>query len=277
MSHQDHRSCFDNPEHWNPEIWQKSEADCMRAKPAGEWLPADIRSFLDAGCRNGVFANMMQGTRYMGALDLSGGALSGIAIPRLQANTARLPFPDDSFTAIVSMEMLEQPPQEIYQIVLGEFTLVASRYGLIAVPYKQKLEYFQVVCPACLCSFHPFHHLQSYQQSDFKNLFDPHTHLEKLKAVIPAKTEALPGMGNLIRGCYHCQGMNVPNTTVCQRCGFAISKNNIYMMKTTSSALVNSLYISYGHMEIVVSFEQQRHPSGQPNFLRSWVSDQPYQ
>lgn len=183
---------------------------------------------------------MMLGTSYMARLDLSRVAVNGITDPRLRANNPCLPLTDDSFTAIVSMEMLEHLPQKIYRIMLGEFLLAASRFVLGTLPYKQRLEYYKVVCPAYLCSFHPFHPLRSYPQSDFTNFFGPHTHLVKLETVIPATTEALPGPWNLIRRDYHRQGMNLPHTTVFPRCRFTVSKNDICMRKTSSSALMKS-------------------------------------
>jgi SAM-dependent methyltransferase len=240
MSHEDHRSYFDNPEVWNPDIWQKREADRMRAKLAGEWLPANVRSILDVGCGNGVFTNMMEQNRFKVGLDQSKVALVNVTAPRMQGNAATLPFADHAFDATLSMEMLEHIPPEIYQIVLGELLRVAYSYVLITVPYKEKLDYYQVVCPACLYSFHPFHHLRSFQKSDFGNLFGPHSHLERLEAVIPAKTEALPGIWNLIRRYYHHRGRNFPSTTVCPRCGFTVSKYNSSMRKTSPSALVKS-------------------------------------
>jgi ubiquinone/menaquinone biosynthesis C-methylase UbiE len=240
MSHKDQRSYFDNPEVWNPEIWQKREADHMRAKLAGEWLPADVRSILDVGCGNGVFANMMEPDRFIVGLDQSMVALVNVTAPRIQGDAAKLPFADNAFDAVLSMEMLEHLPVSNYQTCLSELLRVASRYILITVPYKEKLEYYQVVCPACHCSFHPFHHLRSYQQSDFGNLFGPHTHLERLEAVIPAETEAMPCVWNLIRRYYHRHGMNFPNTTVCPRCGFMVEKNNITIRKTSSTQSVKA-------------------------------------
>ncbi len=227
MSHEDHPSYFDNPEVWSSEIWQKHEADCMRAKLAGEWLPAEVKSILDVGCGNGVFTNMMEQNWFKVGLDQSRVALVNVTAPRMQGSAAELPFVDNTFDASLSMEMLEHLPVSIYQTCLSELVRVASRYVLITVPYCEKLSYNQVVCPVCRCSFHPYHHLRQYQRENFETIFGSHARLMRLEAVIPTQQRVFPAFWNLVRIFMHRQGRNFPANALCPQCGYKLIKGNI--------------------------------------------------
>jgi SAM-dependent methyltransferase len=216
---------FDNPKVWNPEVWRKREGDLERARLATEWLPGEVSSVLDVGCGNGVYTNLLELKRFKVGLDLSRIALEYITAPRLQADASLLPFPDDSFDASMCMEMLEHLPLLVYQSALNELVRVSRKYILITVPFNEKLRYGSVVCPVCLHSFHPYHHVRQFQLDNFKSLFGTHWRQVRLEGVVPTRREALPGLWNLIRVYQHRQGRNFPNMAICPRCGYTSAKH----------------------------------------------------
>jgi SAM-dependent methyltransferase len=221
------QSYFDNPEIWNPTVWQMRKTDLDRARLAVEWLPRDAKSVLDVGCGNGVFTNLLETNRFKVGLDLSRIALEHVTAQRLQANATRLPFADDSFDATLCMEMLEHLPIPTYQSALNELVRVARKFILISVPYNENLKFSSVICPVCLCAFHPYYHVRRYGPTPFDTLFSPQSYLVRLEAVVPTKREALPGLWNFIRLYLHRQGKNFPNGVICPQCGYTLVKNAV--------------------------------------------------
>ena len=216
---------FNNLEIWSPAAWQNHAADYERARLAAEWLPDDARSVLDIGCGNGVFTNLVDTGRFKVGLDLSRVALQHVTTLRLQANATRLPFAKNSFDACISMEMLEHLPFPIYQSALNELVRVSRQYILITVPYDENLKYHRVICPECLCAFHPYHHLRRYQSSDFVTMIGSHYRLVRLNPVVPTRREAFPELWNLIGLYLHRQGRNYPDGVICPQCSYTPVKN----------------------------------------------------
>jgi SAM-dependent methyltransferase len=241
MAYGDPPAYFDNPEVWNPVVWQNFKADHMRAKLAGEWLPANVRSILDVGCGNGVFTNLAESGQVKVGVDLSKVALLNVTAPRVLASADHLPFASRCFDAIVCMEMLEHLSSEQYRMSLNEIQRVSGRYVLITVPFEERLEYYQVICPACLHLFHPYHHLRSFIRSDFGNLLGSGYQLEILEAVIVKKVEAFPALWNMIRSYLHRKGRNFPGYTVCPQCGYRADKEKIAAQKKKPVHSIRSL------------------------------------
>jgi SAM-dependent methyltransferase len=200
MANTGSRNYFDNPEIWDPSFWKNRSDDIERARLVGDWLPQEISSILDVGCGNGVYTNLQEANQLKIGLDLSRPALKYVSAPRLQASAAELPFANASFDCSVCMEMLEHLPVSIYQITLDELKRVSRRYILITVPYNENLYYDNIVCPVCLCRFHPYHHVRQYSEDSFQGLFDKHFLLMRLEAVIYKGRKAIPSLWNLI-GC----------------------------------------------------------------------------
>jgi SAM-dependent methyltransferase len=219
------QAIFDNPEVWDSAAWQKLEGDLERARLAIEWLLGEVNSVLDIGCANGVFTNLLEPNRFKVGLDMSRIALEHVTAPRLQADASLVPFADHSFDACLSMEVLEHLPLPIYQAALNELVRISRKYILITVPYNEELKYNNVICPACLHSFHPYNHIRQYQRDDFKTLFGSNSHLERLEGVVPTKRAMLPGLWNVFRAYKHRQGRNFPRMAICPRCGYSADKN----------------------------------------------------
>jgi SAM-dependent methyltransferase len=220
------RDYFDNPEIWTPLFWQNRTDDIERARLVVNWLPQEISSILDVGCGNGVYTNLQESSRTKIGLDLSRAALKYVSEPRLQASAAELPFANDSFDCCVCMEMLEHLPVAIYQNTLDELKRVTRRYILITVPYNENLYYDNIVCPVCLCRFHPYHHVRQYKEDSFQGLFDGNFILIRLEAVVYKGRKAIPPLWNLIRLYLHRGGRNFPTQVVCPQCGYSSGKSN---------------------------------------------------
>lgn len=78
----------------------------------------------------------------------------------------RMPFSDGMFDVVVVSEVLEHIPENLLPAALQEIQRVLSRGGYLVgtVPYREKLEDWQVVCPACGEIFHRWGHQLSFDE-----------------------------------------------------------------------------------------------------------------
>jgi SAM-dependent methyltransferase len=137
-------------------------------------VPSGSERILDVGCGDG---RLSQEIRRKHECFLVGFDLSTVALHRLQGPTccgsaAQLPFPDRSFDLVVSTEMMEHVPSQIYSDVLKEMSRVADKFILITVPNQENLSENMALCPSCGSRFHVWGHQRSYSIPGLKALFD---------------------------------------------------------------------------------------------------------
>jgi 2-polyprenyl-6-hydroxyphenyl methylase/3-demethylubiquinone-9 3-methyltransferase len=93
---------------------------------------------LDLGCGKGRFARVLQarGARVVG-IDLSSAMLAeAIGLNRVRATARRLPFPDQSFDAIIAVEVFEHLHHRLRGSVLREAQRVLRPEGIFAIVDK---------------------------------------------------------------------------------------------------------------------------------------------
>jgi methyltransferase family protein len=83
----------------------------------------------------------------------------------------QLPFRDGVFDLVLSTEMLEHLPHEIYANVLREISRVAARNILITVPNRENLTEQLAQCGACGYRFHVWGHVRTYSPKSLRGLF----------------------------------------------------------------------------------------------------------
>lgn len=136
-------------------------------------LPTDIRVVVDVGAGDGRVLHHLSERRpglVPVAAERSRTALGHVVGHRVQASGDALPFPDRSVDAVLSCEVLEHLPPDIYQATLAELPRVADRYVLITVPNQERRSAADVVCPACGCRFNRERHLRSFHPRDLPDL-----------------------------------------------------------------------------------------------------------
>ncbi|MBN1180640.1 MAG: class I SAM-dependent methyltransferase [Bacteroidales bacterium] len=219
---------YENPSLWIPDrfgLYVKERVDL-----ALEWMPPGIKTILDAGCGNGVYANRFLADKSITTVvgvDRSYTALSQVQVDRSQANIIHLPFPDQTFDLVVSMEIIEHLPYRMYEQGLGEILRVAKKYILITVPYNEKIYYKQVKCPICGCIFHPDFHSRSFNYLDMKHLFESWEGVTQLRIqkIVKIKELLLPGLWKTMRRIY-LKGRDFPSNALCPQCGYSIYASN---------------------------------------------------
>jgi SAM-dependent methyltransferase len=160
---------YDHPELWEQERFQGLQN--QRALLTIQSLASDVKSVLDVGCGNGTVTNLLAQSRLAVGMDMSSSALKHLTAPALKADAGLIPFPDQSFDAVIATEVIEHIPYDKYDCVLKEMARISRKYILISVPYQEGIDLGQVVCPACGCAFNRNYHMRSYYLPDLKNLF----------------------------------------------------------------------------------------------------------
>lgn len=135
-------------------------------------IPKNINSILDVGCGDGTFLGSVDSIPFKVGLDISFTALSYVKmLQKIQASSDAIPFKKNTFDCIMSTEVLEHLPPDVYENTLHEIQRVARRYILISVPFLEDLAQKQTRCSQCGFIFHIFLHLRSFDISKLEKIF----------------------------------------------------------------------------------------------------------
>lgn len=186
-------------------------------------IPAEVRSVLDVGCGNGAFIHRLRGKfERLCGVDRSEAALAHVQTEKQMASADRLPFADQSFDLVTSMEVIEHLPQGAYNAALAEIARVSSRWVIITVPYKEKRRLSLVRCPHCLCEFNRNYHLRSFDGATLENLFGsltPDMHLVSAQPV--GSLQHYPGLLAARAMAAPFRKLDIPSGAICPQCSYA--------------------------------------------------------
>ncbi len=97
-------------------------------------IPGDATTFLDIGGSDGVFKIMLEYWGYTVAMiDIDPKTNDAI-----KANAIHLPFKDNSFDAVVALEIIEHLNDVELPLATAEMKRVAKKYVVVSVPNKEK-------------------------------------------------------------------------------------------------------------------------------------------
>jgi SAM-dependent methyltransferase len=133
-----------------------------------DFWPPGISSALDAGCGDGKLTQVLASstnTAIVG-LDSSAEALARLALPHVLGDITAIPFSDASFDLAISTDTLEHLPDDIHDKAWAELFRVASRYVLVAVPFREELLDGTACCSACGQTYHVNWHQRRYDFAD---------------------------------------------------------------------------------------------------------------
>lgn len=139
-------------------------------------VPDDVRSVLDVGCGNGVFANSLAAARSsieVTATDRSQAALQFVNTSKFESDITSLPAPDRSFDCVTCLQVIEHLPHHTYELALAQLARVARKYIIIGVPYQENLLRDFTQCPHCKSAFNLNLHFRSYDTQAIRSLFSP--------------------------------------------------------------------------------------------------------
>lgn len=157
---------------WNIDSIKKD--DLCRVNYVINLIPQDVNTVLDVGSGNGLFCNRlkMSNNKYIVGLDRSFTALKYVYVDKVNADISKLPFKDNSFDLVVTMEVLEHLPIPIFSAALKELSRVSNKYILISVPNDENLKLSLVQCPYCFTAFNPVYHMRSFNKSNLTEIIN---------------------------------------------------------------------------------------------------------
>ncbi len=221
-------SVYELPEIWN-ETWFSPD-DQQRIERITKEIPNEVRTLLDAGCGNGMFLHYLRDNRSrlerLCGVERSKSALAHVKTEKCRASLEEMPFSDNEFDLVSSLEVLEHLPVGIYQDALQEISRIAKRYILITVPYAQDLSVGMTICPKCLCRFNANYHVRSFTEATLRPLFDKYGfecqeifHLRPRKVMHRPVARAVD-YARLTKHRVFGYGRAYPACAVCPACGF---------------------------------------------------------
>jgi len=159
--------------HWNSTGQISHARELERVELTASAVPSECKLILDIGCGDGRLCQVIRRKQecFLVGVDLSMTALRRAPGPKCCASAAYLPFRDRAFDLVISTEMLEHLPEEIYRRALKEISRVARDSILISVPNKENLSENLAFCPSCGSRFHIWGHLRSFSLETLRTLF----------------------------------------------------------------------------------------------------------
>lgn len=217
---------YENPDLWARERYTENEDELRRFVACTDLLPKDVKSILDAGAGNGAFMYFLEEESV--PVNLVGLERSRIAIESSlssstihQGSIDNMPFLNRSFDLVSCLEVIEHLPYKVYENSLRELERVADKYILLSVPYKE--ERIQVRCPYCSCTFNPYYHMRSFDETTLSNIFESFCSVSFVKVMASDYI-----WGSQLRKIYNRIpngriGLRsfFPSTALCPQCGFA--------------------------------------------------------
>jgi 2-polyprenyl-3-methyl-5-hydroxy-6-metoxy-1,4-benzoquinol methylase len=139
-------------------------------------IPDTVKTVIDVGCGDGTLLSIVQHTRQAVGIDISFTALqrlhSGCGA---RASAEALPFADQGFDCVMSTEMIEHLPDDIFTRSVVEMERLARRYIVISVPYHEDLARKRMRCTECHTLYHMHYHVRAFDLAALANLFPSFT------------------------------------------------------------------------------------------------------
>ena len=208
-----------------------SETEMARMRRTVELVPGDVKTLLDVGAGHGVFLEELRSVR----------GIAGVGIEITQAkvdyaqssgvdmrmgDASALAFPDGSFDAVLSCEVLEHLPFGAYEAAIQEIARVARKWVIVTVPFDESRRF--VRCPYCSARINPDYHFRSFSEHSMQDLL-PGFRLEQTLKLGWRRRSALVELGRRLIEPW-------PTFLICPSCRF-----------NTKSAEGLSMSVGSGH------------------------------
>lgn len=190
-----------------------------------ELMPTGARTLLDVGCGKGEIIDHLATTgwfEFTVGTDSSPTAVNHLTSPRAIAMLPDLPFGDQSFDAVMCLQVLEHLENDVHRRAIEDIQRVARQYILLGVPYKENLLTKKCLCAECGRTSHVDGHVRSYDAAAMAQLL-PGFSLRRsvLVGVLQKRhTRLFKSFERDICGVYY-----MPNIFLCPYCGSTQTKS----------------------------------------------------
>ena len=219
---------FENKKIWNnydPKNIVKDKINLIL-----NYIPEEINSIIDVGCGNGIITNELAKKYKVVGVDRSKEALSHLECTSINSSSESISVNNKEYDLVFSSELLEHLPKEILINSISEFKRISKKYIFITVPNDEFLDVNFIKCPDCNHIFHSYAHLNSFTESNLKELFvdDNYEHVKtdfygpKKQLYNKFLLKIRQNLGN--RWFYPQSNTVCPN---CQNTNFPLKKGNV--------------------------------------------------
>jgi SAM-dependent methyltransferase len=152
------------------DIWDQpmQEGQFQLVRALLDLWPEQAATALDVGCGDGKLTALLARetqTAIVG-LDSSLEALSRLQTPGVRGDAQKMPFEDGRFDLVYSTDTLEHLPDAEEGAAWGELFRVASKWVMVAVPFREELLDATARCKSCGQPYHVNWHQRSYDIPD---------------------------------------------------------------------------------------------------------------
>lgn len=152
-----------------------SESEMSRINRMVDMIPPNTKTVLDIGAGHGVFLELLEKKKAIKGVGIeitdekvNFANKKGIDVRKGSADN--LTFSDNSFDVVISTEVLEHLPFDVYEKSLKELERVAKKNVVISVPCQETRTFEK--CEYCGSSINPSLHMRSYNDVDMHGLFE---------------------------------------------------------------------------------------------------------
>ena len=171
VSLQENKFVFQNKDFWGDRL-KKDKYFQQKIRIIKEIIPPSVRTILDVGCGDGSLTNCFTDEYNIIGCDLNTSGLNKVIGPKVLCNSAILPFRHRTFDLVISSQIIEHLPHNVYEKTLKELQRVTARYILVGVPYNEDLKTFTTRCKQCRTVYNIWGHIRSFRDFEYmKKLF----------------------------------------------------------------------------------------------------------
>jgi len=136
-------------------------------------IPEECATIIDVGCGDGAITNVLSERYEVVGIDISREGLKYLSagVAPVHCSADKLPFRDKCADLVLSSELLEHLPEEMFLRAIAEIKRVSKKYILVTVPNNEKLRERYTKCNACGFEFHIYGHLRSFNSKKLARFF----------------------------------------------------------------------------------------------------------
>ena len=171
---------MDNAKFYQAFKWEDFTDADINIKYISELIPSDVTTIIDIGCGNGLITNALSKKYKILGVDRSSNALEFVKTEKLLSDCDNINVSNNSFDLVLSSELLEHLPENIYLKTIEEFSRISKSYVLISVPNEESINKGMICCPKCKYIYHRNLHMRSFTEDSIQQKFNQ---FEVLKVV----------------------------------------------------------------------------------------------
>lgn len=150
--------------------YRSSPTETMRISDLLSLFPEGTRSVLEIGASDGYISERLA-DRFpeVVTLDITPLKFDVSGLLPVQASVVALPFPDNTFDAVLCAEVLEHVPQ--LETACAELVRVSNHVIVVGVPYRQDTRLDRTTCRHCAKPNPAWGHVNEFEERKLHSLF----------------------------------------------------------------------------------------------------------